>query len=689
MKRRNLIFIPLLALLLGGCKSNVAPSSEEVIAPTGITITGPGSLAEEESAFFTATVRPEGAPQTVTWSTSDEEKATVTQTGEVTGVSEGNVFIIATSTVNEAVTAQVPLIITEKVIVAPDPTEIIITSAGDATTVTVDTTLKLNAVVLPAEASQEVNWSTSDENKATVDNTGLVRGVAAGMVDITATSVAKDTITKTFTLEVVEGEQTQDWENMEYSSHSDFVATGTEDGTPFKVKGVVTYAAPVSASNTIDYFIQSGTEGYYIYKQDAERFPVVEGQSYTVGGFFKNYNGTRELIDIEYFVPYTPELTYEIVDISGMNVLSILDMAPHQASFVKLLGTTISVLPTNWTKAYNVKVNVSDQEFTLRVDPVLMTAEEFAAITAIFQDTAVGTPLDVVGIMCAFGWGAVENQMKIVRSTDIEAAAMGDKQATDAAAASLEMLETVPLSVTNIELPTNLVGYEGLTIEWTATGDIINTSTGAVTHPLTTSDLTLTATCKKGTAQTVRSWLLTVFGTNTDALTTVHTLDLEDADPNSTYGISPTKSKYDVPETNNMVSLGNPVAEWQLKNTLIGGASNDRFTGIYAMRTQSNNDPTRTGRIELQDNTFDFNMIEFDAAIFSSDPKGGVLTFEVSTDDGATWVALEREYTINHFELATYRVRTGTTGNVRVAIILKSGTGKRMNIDNVKLIKEV
>ena len=31
-----------------------------------------------------------------------------------------------------------------------------------------------------------------------------------------------------------------------------------------------------------------------------------------------------------------------------------------------------------------------------------MTAEEFAAITAIFQDTAVGTPLDVVGIMCCW-----------------------------------------------------------------------------------------------------------------------------------------------------------------------------------------------------------------------------------------------------------------------------------------------
>ena len=70
-----------------------------------------------------------------------------------------------------------------------------------------------------------------------------------------------------------------------------------------------------------------------------------------------------------------------------------------------------------------------------------------------------------------------------------------------------------------------------------------------------------------------------------------------------------------------MVSLGNPVAEWQLKIPSLASASNDRFTGIYAMRTQSNNDPTRTGRIELQDNTFDFNMIEFDLVFFSSDLK--------------------------------------------------------------------
>lgn len=62
--------------------------------------------------------------------------------------------------------------------------------------------------------------------------------------------------------------------------------------------------------------------------------------------------------------------------------------------------------------------------------------------------------------------------------------------------------------------------------------------------------------------------------------------------------------------------------------------------------------------------------------------------FEVSTDDGVTWTQLEREYTINHFDLVKYRVRTGTTGNVRVAIVLKAGTGQRINIDNIRLIKE-
>ncbi len=698
MKRRKLLLIPLIALLLGGCgdsSSSAVVTSEapvtsvsEEVTPTGITISGPGSLAVDESAYFNVTVKPEGAPQSVTWSTSDATKATVTESGEVTGVSEGNVFVIATSTVKAEVTAQVPLVITPKVIVAPDPTEILITSVDDLTTVSVDKTLKLNATVLPVDASQEVNWSSSDETKATVDATGLVTGVALGTVNITATSAVKESVKKVFTLEVVEDAITQNWEEMAYSSHADFVNKNTEDGTPFKVRGVVTYAAPVTAEGTVEYFIQNGTEGYYIYKQDNDLFPVTVGNSYTVGGYFKNYFGTFELVDVEYFVPHDPALTYEVVDISDKDVLSLDIMAEHQASFVEIKAAVISVLPTNYTKAYNVKVNVGDKEFTLRVDPALMSADEFNAITTLFQGTAPGSAIDVVGVMSAFGYGTPANQMKIVRSTDITAAAMTDKQATEVAAASLEIVESIPLNVNNVTLPTTLEGYEGVTVEWTSSNATLNTETGAVTHPVSTLDLTLTATVKKGTDQTVRSWTVTVFGTNLESLSFLHTLDLEDADPSGSYGCSNTKPKYTVEATNDMVDLGDPVTKWQLKNALIGGDNNDKRTGMYAIRTQSNNDQARSGRIELQDNVYDFNMLEFDAAIYGANRKGMVLMFEVSTDDGVTWTQLEREYTINHFDLVKYRVRTGTTGNVRVAIVLKAGTGQRINIDNIRLIKE-
>ena len=698
MKRRKLLLIPLIALLLGGCgdsSSSAVVTSEapvtsvsEEVTPTGITISGPGSLAVDESAYFNVTVKPEGAPQSVTWSTSDATKATVTESGEVTGVSEGNVFVIATSTVKAEVTAQVPLVITPKVIVAPDPTEILITSVDDLTTVSVDKTLKLNATVLPVDASQEVNRSSSDDTKATVDATGLVTGVALGTVNITATSAVKESVKKVFTLEVVEDAITQNWEEMAYSSHADFVNKNTEDGTPFKVRGVVTYAAPVTAEGTVEYFIQNGTEGYYIYKQDNDLFPVTVGNSYTVGGYFKNYFGTFELVDVEYFVPHDPALTYEVVDISDKDVLSLDIMAEHQASFVEIKAAVVSVLPTNYTKAYDVKVNVGDKEFTLRVDPALMSADEFNAITTLFQGTAPGSAIDVVGVMSAFGYGTPANQMKIVRSTDITAAGMTDKQATEVAAASLEIVESIPLNVNNVTLPTTLEGYEGVTVEWTSSNAALNTETGAVTHPVSTLDLTLTATVKKGTDQTVRSWTVTVFGTNLESLSFLHTLDLEDADPSGSYGCSNTKPKYTVEATNDMVDLGDPVTKWQLKNALIGGDNNDKRTGMYAIRTQSNNDQARSGRIELQDNVYDFNMLEFDAAIYDANRKGMVLMFEVSTDDGVTWTQLEREYTINHFDLVKYRIRTGTTGNVRVAIVLKAGTGQRINIDNIRLIKE-
>ena len=72
--------------------------------------------------------------------------------------------------------------------VYPEPTGVTVTAAEGATEVEATMTLQLTAVVAPEGAKQNVTWATSDAEKATVDQTGLVTGVAAGPVVITATA---------------------------------------------------------------------------------------------------------------------------------------------------------------------------------------------------------------------------------------------------------------------------------------------------------------------------------------------------------------------------------------------------------------------------------------------------------------------------------------------------------------------
>ena len=55
-------------------------------------------------------------------------------------------------------------------------------------------TLQLNAKIYPEDAAQDVIWTTSNKNIATVDESGLVKAVNNGTVKITATSKLVDTV---------------------------------------------------------------------------------------------------------------------------------------------------------------------------------------------------------------------------------------------------------------------------------------------------------------------------------------------------------------------------------------------------------------------------------------------------------------------------------------------------------------
>ena len=65
---------------------------------------------------------------------------------------------------------------------------VVISSTDDVRTVNVSGTLQLNVTVYPEGASQDVVWSSKDEEIATVSDSGLITGVSAGTTSIVATS---------------------------------------------------------------------------------------------------------------------------------------------------------------------------------------------------------------------------------------------------------------------------------------------------------------------------------------------------------------------------------------------------------------------------------------------------------------------------------------------------------------------
>ena len=71
-------------------------------------------------------------------------------------------------------------------------TDLTIRMRPDTATIYSDETVAFEAHVLPVSYTDQVTWSSSDPSVATVDENGLVSGVSAGTVTITATSVATD-----------------------------------------------------------------------------------------------------------------------------------------------------------------------------------------------------------------------------------------------------------------------------------------------------------------------------------------------------------------------------------------------------------------------------------------------------------------------------------------------------------------
>lgn len=174
----------------GGGGTPVTPTVNSVtVSPASVT------LDPNNTQQLTATVdaTPASADKTVTWTTSNANVATVSESGLVTAVAQGTATITATSNLDN--TKSGTCSVTVNAPTAPIPVTAI--ALNSTTTIAIGDSETLTIIYTPADANtgKAVTWTSSNTSVATVDNSGKVTGVAVGTATITATSTTDASIT--------------------------------------------------------------------------------------------------------------------------------------------------------------------------------------------------------------------------------------------------------------------------------------------------------------------------------------------------------------------------------------------------------------------------------------------------------------------------------------------------------------
>ena len=181
------------------------------------------SVEVTQSAAIEASVTPDNAtlPQ-LTYSSANEEVATVDKNGVVTGVAVGSTPItIKADEITKVILVTVtgPSIVPQSI--AVDPAEINFDLSGELTAA-------ITATVSPAEASQEVTFESSNPAVATVDAEGNVAAVGVGEAIITVTSKAAEDVKATVKVTVKAAEI------------NSFIASEIEDGKDYWIVNAAT-----------------------------------------------------------------------------------------------------------------------------------------------------------------------------------------------------------------------------------------------------------------------------------------------------------------------------------------------------------------------------------------------------------------------------------------------------------------
>lgn len=212
--------------------------TNKVIALESLSITNiPSELRVNQSHRLEAKLTPTNTTQkSLTWQSSAPEILTVTSSGTIKGIAEGTATITVTSSENSEISASTTIQVLPEIQKPVYPVESIAINANK-TTFKIGESVKLTTTITPTEANDSVIWTSSDEEVATISQSGVISFLKAGNVTITArcsnyeaqaliTLTVKEALSSTITIET---------ENLTQSGESFTLKAGSSG----KIKGVL------------------------------------------------------------------------------------------------------------------------------------------------------------------------------------------------------------------------------------------------------------------------------------------------------------------------------------------------------------------------------------------------------------------------------------------------------------------
>lgn len=191
--KNSIVFIMCVMLataltVVSGCdKNNPDDNGQQPVLERLIMDTTDLVLEEGQTYALEVSTVPENAVDVeLTWKSSDSLVATVSGTGLVTAVSEGEAVITAASSGIEAI-CNVTVVPAEE----EKPEVETVTVTPSETVVMIGETVTLGVTVTPEDADYTLAWSSSDSDIASVDDNGTVTALAAGKAVITAEAGGK------------------------------------------------------------------------------------------------------------------------------------------------------------------------------------------------------------------------------------------------------------------------------------------------------------------------------------------------------------------------------------------------------------------------------------------------------------------------------------------------------------------